>query len=493
MPRLRQRPGVQWIPSLWPPRPAYPHNPCRFRRGALHSQQLEVRMTKPYKRSISDSAKSNFHPVAEAAEVVRRVVDHGESLDRLLVQSNLSGQRSEPVFREIAYGTCRHFPHIDWHLGMLLERPLRKKDRILHFLMAVGVYQIEHMRTPDYAVLNETVRAASSLGRDWARKLINAVLRNYLRERNPGKLPEMPEHQVHAFTEFLFDLIRSDWPERYLEIAKASNARPPLTLRVNLAKTSRDKAIQALKENAMACTATRDSPAGLTLSSPVPVKQIPGFCQGEVSVQDESAQLAALELGCDTNLNVLDACAAPGGKTTHLIELLGEGRSITAVDLDSRCTLIHQNLARLGLNANVVAGDLLKPETWWDGNPYDRILLDVPCSGSGVIRRHPDIKYRRKPRDLDTLHDLQASLLASVWKLLCPGGYVLYVTCSILHRENDGVIADFVAQGDDREVLAIEKIPGVATRFGMQRLPGFGDGDGFYYCKIRKPLRTAGE
>lgn len=431
--------------------------------------------------------------MAEVAEVVRRVVDHGESLDRLLVQPNLPDRRNEPAFREMAYGTCRYFPHIDWYLGMLLERPLRQKDRILHFLLAVGIYQIEHMRTPDYAVLNEAVGATASLDRNWARKLVNGVLRNYLRERSHYDVSEMPEHQAHAFSEFLFDRIKSDWPKRYLEIVEASNTRPPLTLRVNLAKTSRDKAIQTLQENSMACVATRDSPVGFTLSSPVPVNQIPGFSQGEVSVQDESAQLAALELECDGNLNVLDACAAPGGKTTHLIEMFRENCTITAVDLDSRCTLIHQNLARLGLQANVVAGDVRKPGTWWNGNPYDRILLDVPCSGSGVIRRHPDIKYRRKPGDLDKFHMLQTSMLAAVWELLHPGGLVLYVTCSIFHRENDDVIASFISQGDDREVQAIGKIPGIATRFGMQRLPGFGDGDGFYYCKIRKPLRTTGE
>ncbi len=450
-------------------------------------------MIKPYKRSTTDSDKGAFHSMAEVAEVVQRVVEHGESLDRLLVQPGLSGQRSQPAFRETAYGTCRHFPHIDWHLGMLLGRPLRQKDRILHFLLAVGIYQIEHMHIPDYAVLNESVEATSSLGRNWARKLVNGVLRSYLRDRNHHDLSEMPEHQAHAFPELLFDRIKSDWPEHHLEIVKASNTRPPLTLRVNLEKTSRNKAIQTLRENAMACVATRDSPAGLTLSSPVPVKKIPGFSQGEVSVQDESAQLASLEMECGENLNVLDACAAPGGKTTHLIELFRENCTITAVDLDSRCMLIDQNLARLGLQANIVAGDLLKPETWWDGNPYDRILLDVPCSGSGIIRRHPDIKYRRKPEDLDKFHMLQTSMLVAVWELLRPGGFVLYVTCSIFHRENDDVIASFVSRGGDREVQSISKIPGIATRFGMQRLPGFGEGDGFYYCKIRKPLRTAGE
>lgn len=425
--------------------------------------------------------------------MVQRVVDHGESLDRLLVQPNLPGQRNESALREMAYGTCRYFPHIDWYLGMLLERPLRQKDRILHFLLAVGIYQIEHMRTPDYAVLNEAIGAASSLGRNWARKLINGVLRNHIRERNHYDLSKMPEHQAHAFPGFLFDRIKSDWPEHYLEIVKASNTRPPLTLRVNLAKTSRDQAMQILQENSMACAATRHSPVGLTLSTPVPVKQIPGFRQGEVSVQDESAQLAALELACSESLNVLDACAAPGGKTTHLLELFRENGTVTAVDLASRCTLIHQNLARLGLQATVVAGDLLRPGTWWNGSPYDRILLDVPCSGSGIIRRHPDIKYRRKPEDLDKFHMLQTSMLGAAWELLRPGGLVLYVTCSIFHRENDDVIAGFVSQGEDREVQAIEKIPGMATRFGMQRLPGFGDGDGFYYCKIRKPLSTAGE
>ncbi len=421
------------------------------------------------------------------------MIDRGESLDRQLTQFKESGQAGESIFQEIAYGTCRHFPHIDWYLGIFIERPIRGKDRVLHFLLAIGIYQIEYMHTPNHAVLNEAVKATSRLNRDWARKLINGVLRNYLRNRNKYDLAKMPEHQTHAFPKAMFDQIKSDWPKNYLEIANTSNTRPPLTLRVNLNKTTRHKAMQTMQDHAITCEATNDSPAGVMVSFPVPVNQIPEFVQGLVSVQDESAQLATLELDVSKNLNILDACAAPGGKTTHLIELFQDNCTITAVDLHSRCTLIQQNLARVGLHAKVVAGDLLQPQNWWDGNPYDRILLDVPCSGSGVIRRHPDIKYRRNLDQLGKLHLRQLAMLKSVWQLLQPGGILLYVTCSIFPRENDEVIEVFLKQTKGCEIQTVDKIPGICTRFGVQRLPSKKHGDGFYYCKIQKSLLTAGE
>ncbi|MCY4051245.1 MAG: 16S rRNA (cytosine(967)-C(5))-methyltransferase RsmB [Gammaproteobacteria bacterium] len=450
-------------------------------------------MSKPFNTTTKDLKYHTSDLLASAAKTILRVIDHGESLDRLLDQFRESGQSGVSVFQEIAYGTCRYFPHIDYFLGVLMKRPIREKDRILHFLLAVGIYQIEHMHTPIYAVLNETVEATSQLDRSWARKLINGVLRNHLRNRNKYDLSNMPEHQANAFPKAIFDRIKADWSEHYLEIVNASNTRPPLTLRVNLNKITRNKAIQIMQENAMVCEATQDSPAGLILSSPVPVSQIPEFSKGMVSVQDESAQLAALELDIDKNLNILDACAAPGGKTTHLIELFRENCTITAVDLDSRCILIQQNLTRIGQQAKIVAGDLLQPDIWWDGNLYDRILLDAPCSGSGVIRRHPDIKYRRNLEELNKLHSLQLSMLKSVWPLLRPGGILLYVTCSVFHRENDDVIADFFSLTKNYELQAINNISGISTRFGVQRLPSKKHGDGFYYCKIRKSLITDSE
>lgn len=450
-------------------------------------------MQKPLKQHAATSDAGSLRPVAEVSETVMRVVDHNESLDILLQSSGPRKQGSESLFREMAYGTCRFYPRIDWFIGKLLERPLRKKDRVLHFLLAVGIYQIEYMKTPNYAVLNETVEAVANLGRNWARKLVNGVLRNYLRNRTHFELSDIPLHQACAFPEFLFDRIKADWPEQYATILSASNSRPPLTLRVNLQSVSREQAMQAITEHAMPCVVTKDSPFGLHLLSPVHVQQIPGFCQGTVSVQDESAQLAVPELQPDENLNVLDACSAPGGKTSQILEQFPKSCQITAVDLNSRCDLIHENLKRLKLNAHVVAGDLLNPRAWWNGNLYDRILLDVPCSGSGVIRRHPDIKYRRKPEDLDRFHQLQISLLESAWNLLRSGGIVLYVTCSIFKQENDHVIEAFMNLKRGGEILPISLIPGVTTRFGIQRVPGFQDGDGFYYCKIRKSLPAAGE
>lgn len=442
----------------------------------------------------NSQALDSKQTIAHVAEVVMQVVDGGNSLDRLLQASSMPGQTTESIFREMAYGTCRYFPRINWYIENLLERPLKQKHRNLHFLMAVGIYQIDHMHIPKYAALNETVEAVSELGRNWSRNLINGVLRNYLRNRDHFDLSKMPQHSAYAFPKFLFDRIKADWPDQYLPILEASNSRPPLTLRVNLKNSTRQDVLQTIEENTNStCMTTHESPFGLSLDPPVPVNQIPGFMDGKVSVQDESAQLAIVELDPDERLKVLDGCAAPGGKTTHILELFPESCAITAIDLGHRCSLIHQNLKRLGLDATVVSGDILDPSTWWDGRCYDRILLDVPCSGSGVIRRHSDIKYRRNVEDLENLHVLQTSMLESVWNLLCPGGIVLYVTCSIFHQENDQVIKAFINHGCDRQVETINRISGISTQFGVQRLPGFQDGDGFYYCKIRKSIGTQEE
>ncbi|MXZ81633.1 MAG: 16S rRNA (cytosine(967)-C(5))-methyltransferase RsmB [Gammaproteobacteria bacterium] len=433
-----------------------------------------------------------MHPIAAAAEVVFRVVDHGESLDRLLQNPRFADPATGPAFREMVYGTCRHCPLIDSRIGMLLERPLRKRDRIVHFVLAVGIYQLEHMNIPDYAVLNETVEAVSGAHRSWARKLVNGVLRNYLRNRDRMDLSSVSEHEASAFPKFLFDRIKADWPDCHGRIVEASNSRPPLTLRVNRRKLSRQQGVELMKGRGVHCVSTPDSPTGIGISPPMPVEQIPGFLDGAVSVQDESAQLAAAELEPGENLDVLDACAAPGGKTGQLVELFPGSCRVTAVDLASRTDLIRQNLERLGLAASVVAGDLLDPGSWWDGRLFDRILLDVPCSGSGVIRRHPDIKYRRNEEGIRRFHALQVSMLESAWAMLGAGGILLYVTCSLFHLENDEAIAAFANRQSGLKIEPVRSIPGRSTRFGIQRLPGVHSGDGFYYCKIRKSAHAAG-
>ena len=425
-----------------------------------------------------------------AAHVLRDVVDQARSLDRVIESKTHSvAPELKPSLMELAYGSCRHYYQLDGILSRLLVKPIRRKDRMVHFLLIVGLYQLIYMRVPDHAAVDETVRALETSKQSWARGLVNGVLRNYARKREGGSVSELisglPESVQASFPRFLFDAIRNYWTEHADAIFSASICKPPMTLRVNCQKTTREDYLALLDTNNIEAAPTQESNCGINLHTPLPIERIPMFSEGWVSVQDESAQLCTLELDLIARQRVLDACAAPGGKACAILET-EPSIDLTAVDLPERVEAIRQNLIRIGLDADLKDTGLEEYADWWDGEVWDRILLDVPCSGTGVIRRHPDILHRRQQGDFQRFAGQQLNLLEDAWPMLAQGGLLLYVTCSIIPVENDEVVGRFLKLHPDASIQQIKTINGLKTDFGIQRLPGVHSGDGFYYCRLVK-------
>ena len=440
------------------------------------------------------SKRSGLNLQLAAAHVLRDVIDQGRSLDKTLTSHEKRvGEDRHALLQEMTFGGCRYYYYLDGLLSGLLDKPIRNKDRIVHFLLVVGLYQLAFMRTPNHAAVDQTVKALVASKQSWARGLVNGVLRAYLRQsagQPKGSLgysagKTLSTSQQCSFPPFLFSEIQKHWPEYAARIFAASIQKPPMILRVNLGAVSREDYLRRLADSDMAARATGESQSGVVIDQPVGVDKLPGFTQGWVSVQDESAQLCIPQLRLSPLQHVLDGCAAPGGKTCAILESEPDV-VMTAVDLPERVDAIQQNLHRLGLQAEIKDGELEALEQWWDGSQWDRILLDVPCSGSGVIRRHPDILHRREPGDLERFAAQQVALLNTAWPLLKEGGCLLYVTCSIMPVENDGVIARFLSEIDDAIVSPLAGPLGIATDYGIQRLPGVHEGDGFYYCRLDK-------
>jgi len=370
----------------------------------------------------------------------------------------------------------------------LLEKPLKPRDSIIECLLTIGFFQLSDTRIPDHAAVATTVEATRLLRRPGFRGLVNAVLRNYVR-RNVSELEPGNDEARFNHPDWLIKRFRTDWPHHWHQIIEANNDRAPMWLRVN---TRQKSALDYQTQNQLGGTLLAGIDGALRLDSPLPVEEIPGFDKGQVSVQDGAAQLAAPWLLGGGGRRVLDACAAPGGKTGHLLELLGSGGHLTAIDSDSRrLDRIRQNLDRLGQTATVLAADASNPGEWWDGEAFDRILLDAPCSASGVIRRHPDIKLLRRESDIQVLAGRQGEMLDALWGLLRPSGRLLYVTCSVLAEENDEVVGRFLAtHADAREdrVLHDYNIRDLmhAKTCGFQVLPGTQGLDGFYFACLLK-------
>jgi 16S rRNA (cytosine967-C5)-methyltransferase len=427
---------------------------------------------------------------AAAARVVTEVARQRRYLDEALAQvlAQGDGDSIRPLVQEVAYGTLRWYHALDAIATQLLREPLKSRDADVHALLLGGLYQLRHMRTAPHAAVDETVRAARILGKDWARGLLNACLRSYLRQRDSLEATIARSTAARlSHPVWLLAALQAAYPERWESIAAANNERPPMTLRVNGARVSRDDYLARLAGRGVGALPTTLAPSGIVLQAPLPVDQLPGFAEGLVSVQDEAAQLAAPLLDVQAGQRVLDLCAAPGGKTAHLLESVPDAGEVVAVDVDAeRLTRLHQNLQRLGLKARVVCGDATEPCAWWDQQGFDRILLDAPCSATGVIRRHPDIKLRRQPEDLAMLAATQGHMLARVWPLLNRGGKLLYVTCSVLPVENEQPIERFLSAHTDAEALPLALSAGVARGPGRQLLPDGDRTDGFYYACIAK-------
>lgn len=420
---------------------------------------------------------------AAAAQVLFQVVDKGQSLSMALpaAQQNIR-PRDHALLQEICYGALRYLPRLESIANALMDNPLKGKQRVFHHLILVGIYQLSFMRIPAHAAVGETVEGAQDLKGPRLRGLINAVLRNY--QRNQEQLDaQAVSHNAgkYGHPSWLLKLLQNAYPQQWEAIVEANNSKAPMWLRVNHQHHDRD-AYQALLNNENIDSSVHSQAEdALKLAAPCDVTKLPGFEKGWVSVQDAAAQLSLHYLQPQDGELILDCCAAPGGKTAHILERT-QGSEVVAIDCDdTRLKRVHDNLKRLNLSAKVVCGDARYPKEWWQGSQFDRILLDAPCSATGVIRRHPDIKWLRRAEDIAALAELQREILDAMWQQLKPGGTLVYATCSITPQENVLQVKDFLARTSDAQLVGSE-----LDNPGRQILPGEEDMDGFYYAVLTK-------
>ncbi len=419
------------------------------------------------------------------AAVLNGKASLGSSLPPLLDRVE---PRDRGLAQDLAFGTARWQPRLALLMDKLLQKPFKAADRDVEALLLVGLYQLLHTRIPPHAAIGETVACVDKLKKSSLKGLLNAVLRNAQRDHE-ALLAELDRDPVlhTAHPRWLQKRLKADWPEQWQAICAANNQHPPLLLRINRRQGSREAYLAELLAAGIAaepCVFSRD---GIRLLEACDVKILPGFMEGRVSVQDEAAQLAADLLDLAPGQRVLDACAAPGGKTCHLLEAEPGLSHVTAIDLEqSRLARVRENLDRLGLDAELIAADGRATKVWWDGKPFQRILLDAPCSATGVIRRHPDIKLTRQEADIAALAQLQGELLDALWPTLEVGGVLLYATCSVLPQENSDNIGAFLARTPGARELDITGPFGLKQAHGRQLLPQDGGHDGFYYAKLIK-------
>ena len=434
-----------------------------------------------------------------AARTLVQVLQQRKSLSEVLAQNAAQFElpRERALMQELCYGVLRWKLRLEAVLERLLRAPLKERDQDIHCLLLVGLYQLAYLSLPVYAAVDATVTATGVMGKGWAKGVVNAVLRNYLRDSvQLLAQADARESSCLAHPDWLLTMLQRAWPAEgqatpWQSIVAANNERPPMCLRVNARRTTREHYLAALQAAGLAGHITPDSPHGVVLEQPVGVESLPGFGVGEVSVQDAGAQLAAGWLGAEPGERVLDACSAPGGKACHILELEPSLLELVAVDNSaSRLLRVRENLVRLGLEARLVEGDAGAPEGWWDGRPFDRILLDAPCSGTGVIRRHPDIKWLRRAADITAAAQTQRRLLQALWPLLKPGGVLLYAVCSVLPEEGEQQVRGFIAEQQDvrAEPLTLSgMVEPAAPRSGISLATGSRGGmDGFYYARLRK-------
>lgn len=426
---------------------------------------------------------------ARAARLLVQVVDEGRSLSRLLPAAlkDVPDRRERALIQELVFGTLRWYHQLAALLPDLMKKPLKQKDSDLHKLLLVGLYQLAHLSIAPHAAVHETVQATRELDKAWATGLVNAVLRTFQRESDPRLSALSALGAVYSHPDWLVQRIQADWPDHWETILAANNERPPFSLRVNQQQVARDSYLGELGAASIDATKLEYAPEGVLVAGAVATEKLPGFDEGRVSVQDGAAQLVAGALELAPGQRVLDACAAPGGKTAHILETEPALDSLVAVDSDKRrLARVTENLERLGLQAQLVCADAGEPGDWWDGQSFDRVLLDVPCSAIGVIRRHPDIKLLRRADDIRALAGRQQALLRGVWPLVKSGGMLLYTTCSVLAEENEMQIKSFLEANADAVVSTIDAKWGQAREFGRQILPGTKGMDGFYYARLIK-------
>lgn len=422
---------------------------------------------------------------AAAANVIFQVVDKGQSLSHALPAAQKTIKpRDHALLQEICYGALRYLPRLESIANELMDNPLKGKKRVFHHLILVGIYQLSFMRIPSHAAVAETVEATKTLRGPSLRGLINAVLRNYL--RNQEELDAFAtSHNAgkYGHPNWLLKLLQEHYPEQWERIVEANNQKAPMWLRVNRQHHTRDQYIAYLNDENIEFTLHPEAADAIKLAKPCDVTLLPGFDRGWVSVQDAAAQLSVDYLQPQEGELILDCCAAPGGKTAHILEHT-QDTEVVAIDADpTRLNRVHDNLERLQLRADVICGDARYPHQWWQGEQFDRILLDAPCSATGVIRRHPDIKWLRRADDIEALSALQSEILDAMWQQLKAGGTLVYATCSIAPQENVEQVRAFLSRTSDAQLIGSEEsLP------GRQILPGEEDMDGFYYAVLKKSV-----
>jgi len=439
-------------------------------------------------RAVSSNRTAPGAPVrAAAAHVIQAVIHHGRSLDDALAfaaSRNRFDTRDHALLSAMVYGVLRNYRRLGWQLEQMMERPLRDAP-LVDALLRVGLYQMHDMRTPDHAVVAATTAAATLLQAEWAGALVNALLRRSQRE--PERL-EPPEDAAirYSWPNWMVETVRRDWGEQADEILAAGSAQAPMTLRVNRRRMTAADYVARLSQNGRGARQLSGAPDAVVLETPCEVDELPGFTRGSVSVQDASAQLATHLLAAEPHQRVLDACSAPGGKAAHILETCPKAH-VTALDNDrSRLQRVDETLRRVGLQASLVAADAIDTKRWWDGTPFDRILIDAPCSGTGVVRRHPDIKWLRRVSDVRALARIQQQLLETLWPLLAPGGRLVFATCSILRSEGHEVVNHFLQRHPQAQVQPCDLPVGTPDDAGW-RIPPGGDWDGFYYAVLQRP------
>lgn len=427
-------------------------------------------------------------PRAAAARAIAGVVSHQRSLSNTLPQAthNLEPE-DRALAQEISYGVLRHLYELEGYSKQLLKKPFKRKDGDLQALLLCGLYQLLYMRMPDHATVAETVAATETLNKGWAKGVINAVLRRFQREQETlTTAPKKRLTEKNNHPDWMVQRLRESWPDQWREILDNNLQHPPMTLRVNLQQQSQQAYLQQLEQEMIEATASTVTPTSITLSRGVPVQRLPGFENGAVSVQDEAPQQSALLLDPQPGERILDACAAPGGKSAHILELQPAVEELVALDHDpKRLQRVKETLQRIDHSATLLEGDA-GSQHWWDQQLFDRILIDAPCSATGVIRRNPDIKILRRKGDIPQLVETQAVILENSWSMLKPGGTLLYATCSIFPEENEQQIQHFLQHHPEATVAPITLPHGINTGAGCQLLPGFGGMDGFYYAKLTK-------
>lgn len=437
-------------------------------------------------------ANAPINPRFIALKICLSVIEHGRSLSQALQEglAQFQDRRERAFTQNLVLGTLRWQDRLEAIRAQLLKKPLKAKDEDINQLILLGLYQILYMDTPEHAAVSETVGLTQKLKKPWAKALVNGVLRNFLRDRQSiiDAVDVKPAYK-YSHPQWFTKAMRKAYPDAWQQILTANNEPAALTLRVNTLVQTRAEFLQRLAEVELEAQPHPFSTDGVILSQSTDVSQLPTYDLGGFSVQDGAAQQAAYLLDPQPGERILDACAAPGGKTSHLLEKSDNEAQVFALEKDGeRIERLSENLHRLQLSAEVEVGDASRPQDWWNGEPFDKILLDAPCSATGIIRRHPDIKWHRTQEDIDALVTTQSEILDALWPTLKSGGRLLYATCSVLPQENREQMTHFLAKTPDAREIKLEADWGIRidSAPGRQILPGQGGMDGFYYCLLQK-------